>query len=74
MKTNSRPGTTDVNVRIMKNDSTMANTLMRTRELKHYDQCRGIHGAMRERRGAKKATSSARRRHDKRVIISALED
>jgi len=38
------------------------------------DQCRGIHGAMRERRGAKKATSSARRRHDKNIIVQALEE
>lgn len=70
----SRPCFADVNVRVSQNDSTMANTLMRTRDLKRMDQCRGIHGAMKERRGAKKATSAARRRHDKKVIIQSLED
>ena len=70
----SRPGLADVNVRVAKNDATIANTLMRTRDLKGLNQCRGIHGAMRERRRTKKATSLARRRHDKNIIVHALEE
>ena len=64
----------DVNDRVAKNDSTMANTLASSQATKRMDNCCGIHGAMKARRGAKKATSSARRRHDKKVIIQALED
>lgn len=67
-----RPGGINSNDRVESNDATMSNTLMPTQELKRYDQCCGIHGAMRERKGAKKATSAARRRKDKRVIQEAL--
>jgi hypothetical protein len=62
----------DPNKRVQANDASMHNGLMSSEDAKGYDQCRGIHGAMRERRGAKKATSAARRRHDKIVIEEAV--
>lgn len=74
MKLGARPSSVDVNNRVRHNDSSMTNTLMHTRDLKTFDQCCGIHGAMRERRGAKKATSAARRRNDKRIIQLAFDD
>jgi hypothetical protein len=46
-------------------------------ELLRYDHCCGIHGAARERKGIKRGTSAARRRHDKEVIereMAALEE
>jgi hypothetical protein len=64
----------DPKARIKYNDATMSNTLLSTQELKEYDHCCGIHGAMRERRGAKKATSNARRRHSKKLIEKGLQD
>lgn len=70
----TRPWRADVNSRVENNPETMSNTMMRTRDLKGHDQCCGIHGAIRERRGAKKATSAARRRQGKRYIESVLED
>lgn len=69
----ARPRLADVKGRVAKNDGTMANTLMSTKDLKAYDHTCGIHGAARERRGAKKATSAARRRHEK-TLIKKLED
>jgi hypothetical protein len=42
------------NKRVQVNDASMHNGLMSTQDTKAYDQCCGIHGAMRERRGAKK--------------------
>ena len=42
--------------------------------LVHYDHCCGIHGAMRERRGIKKGTSAARRRHAKTLIQRELTE
>jgi len=64
----------DVNARVRLNDSSMDNGLMSTEDSKAFDHCCGIHGAMRERRSAKRATSAARRRHDKVVIQQALEE
>lgn len=60
--------------RILHNDATMDGPLPSTQILKYYDHCRGIHGAARERKGTKRGTSAARRRHDKIVIAQALEE
>lgn len=51
----------------------MANTLMHTDDLKGYDHCHGIHGAAKERKGCKKATSAARRRNDKEIIKGEID-
>ena len=74
MKIKQRPRDINPNERMESNDATMSNTLMSTQELKGWDQCCGIHGAARERKGAKKATSAARRRRDRRVIQDALSE
>lgn len=74
MQRKSRGVYADPKGRVRANDASMHNGLMSTQDLKSYDQCCGIHGAMRERRGAKKATSAARRRNDKLVIEKALEE
>lgn len=62
------------NHRVRVNDASMHNGLMSSESRKRDDRCCGIHGAMRERKGAKKATSAARRRHDKEVINKELEE
>ena len=54
--------------------SSMANSLPSSQATKRMDNCCGIHGAAKARKGAKKATSAARRRNDKRIIKTALED
>ena len=54
--------------RVEKNSATMANTLPSSEFMKGYDQCCGIHGAARARRGIKKATSAARHRVCKKII------
>lgn len=54
--------------RVKKNSSRMSNTLPSSESIRHYDWCRGIHGAARNRRGIKRGTSAARRRNDKEVI------
>ena len=64
----------DPNNRVLINDASMHNGLMSTEDTKDYDQCCGIHGAMRERRGAKRATSAARRRRDKVIVQQGMED
>lgn len=72
MKTHGRSA--KPNERVIRNDRSMHNGLASSEDTKRYDHCCGIHGAMRERRGAKKATSAARRRNDKRIIQAALEE
>lgn len=70
-----RPATTDVNERVALNDASMANHLMTTEYLKgRHDMTCGIHGAAKERKGAKKATSAARRRHEKTLIKKLAEE
>ena len=54
--------------------NSMVNTLPSVQATKRMDNCCGIHGAMKKRRGAKKATSAARRRNDKILIKNALTD
>lgn len=54
--------------RVKNNDATMANTLPSAESVRHHDWCRGIHGAAKARRGIKRGTSAARRRHDQQVI------
>ena len=60
--------------RVLHNPGTMANTLPSTQELKGFDHCCGIHGAMRERRGIKHGTSAARRRVDKLILAQELQE
>jgi hypothetical protein len=60
--------------RVEHNDATMANGLLSSESVKGHDHCRGIHGAARARRGAKKATSAARRRHDKNIIKTETDE
>ena len=59
--------------RVLRNDRSMHNNLASTERVKHWDWVRGIHGAARARKGAKRATSAFRRRNDKRVIQEQLE-
>jgi hypothetical protein len=56
------------------NDATMANGLPSAESERHWDNCCGIHGAMRRRKGIKHGTVCARRRHDKEVIQAALSE
>jgi hypothetical protein len=56
------------------NDASMSGHLPSTQEMKAYDHCCGIHGAARERKGIKKGTASARRRHDKAVIRDSQDE
>lgn len=60
------------NNRVRANDASMHNGLMSSKDAAGYDQTCGIHGAAQERKGAKKATSAARRRHDKEIINEEL--
>lgn len=60
--------------RVVKNPSTMSNTQLSAKELSSYDQCRGIHGAARQRKGVKKGTNSARRRLDKKIIDVSMDE
>lgn len=60
--------------RVEHNDASMANDMDSSKSLRHFDACCGIHGHMRARRGAKRGTSAARRRHEKRIIKTALEE
>ncbi len=61
--------------RVMINDASMCNALMSSEDVaRELDCCCGIHGAMRERRGAKKATSAARRRYEKEIIERELKE
>lgn len=59
--------------RIVKNGATMANTLPSSESEKRRDNCCGIHGAARKRRGIKRGTSAARRRHEKDLIAQEYE-
>ncbi len=54
--------------RVVRNDASMGNMLPSAKHGQHHDYCCGIHGAARERKGIKRGTSAARRRHDKLVI------
>ena len=65
-----------VNSRVEHNDATMANTLESSKELTRqgWDACCGIHGHARARKGIKRGTSAARRRHDKNVIEQNPEE
>lgn len=63
-----------VKQKVRHNDRTMANTLPSTESLRHWDNCCGIHGAARRRKGEKHGTVCARRRHDKEVIQQELEE
>ncbi len=60
--------------RVMVNDRSMHNGLESSERMKGWDHCCGIHGAARTRRGAKKATSAARRRFDKELIRAAMDE
>lgn len=60
--------------RVAKNAATMANTLPSTQSMRHFDNCCGIHGAARRRKGEKRGTSAARRRFDKEVIKEVCEE
>jgi len=74
MKNKTRGSEVNIQLRANRKPASMCNCLMSSQDAKSYDQCCGIHGAMRERRGAKKATSAARRRNDKIVIRQSLEE
>jgi len=74
LRTKARGAAADVNGRVRRNDASMHNGLLSTAFMKGWDQCCGIHGAARERRGAKKATSAARRRHEKALIRKMLDE
>ena len=63
-----------VNVKDRAQISSMANGLASSQATKRMDNCCGIHGAARKRIGAKKATSAARRRHDKKIIDRTMLD
>jgi hypothetical protein len=57
----------EVRGRVRKNPATMTNSLPSSKEMAGYDQCCGIHGAARARKGAKHAASVERRHIDKRL-------
>ena len=60
---------------VQKNPGTMANTLPSAQEQKsRHDQCCGIHGAARERKGLKHAKVTARRRVDKELVEEGLKE
>lgn len=50
----------------------MTNKIPSSQEMKHYDNCCGIHGAARLRKGMKHATVTERRRHEKDIINEQL--
>ncbi len=54
--------------KVQHNPATMANTLPSTQSMRHWDNCCGIHGAARRRKGIKRGTSAARRRFDKQIV------
>lgn len=56
------------------NENSMANTLPSSESTKRDDQCCGIHGAARRRKGAKHGAICALRRHSKKVIQEGLEE
>lgn len=58
----------------IKNDRTMFNGLPSTEELKTFDQCCGIHGAARQRKGIKHVRVTLRRRCDKQIIKQEMEE
>lgn len=60
--------------KVKNNDSRMGNSLPKTIELNMYDHCCGIHGAARERKGIKKGTNAARRRYEKEIIRSYIDE
>lgn len=70
MKQKVRGGAAKPMERVLRNDASMSNSLESSSAVKREDQCCGIHGAIRERRGAKRATSAARRRYEKKLIQS----
>lgn len=59
---------------LLKNDRSMSNSLPSSQEMKTFDQCCGIHGAMRWRKGEKHALVTARRRHGKEVVKEGMEE
>lgn len=69
-----RPAAVNPNRCVERNDRSMSNGLLSAKDAAMFDQCRGIHGASRERKGAKRATSAARRRRDRRVIEAARDE
>ena len=60
--------------RVEVNDASMESSMMSTDWMKGADWCRGIHGAARARRGTKRGTSAARRRHEKKIIAEMVEE
>lgn len=60
---------------IKNNDASMTNSLPSAEEIARcQDMTNGIHGAAKIRKGIKKATSAARRRNDKEIIKSEMND
>jgi hypothetical protein len=53
-------------------NSMSGDTLFSAQEMKIYDHCCGIHGAARERKGAKHGASTYRRRLDKELVTEEL--
>lgn len=60
--------------KVKRNDKSMGNGLPSAQERKTYDQCCGIHGAARERKGIKRGTNAARRRYEKDLINWELDN
>jgi hypothetical protein len=53
--------------------TSMSNGLLSSEAMRHYDNCRGIHGAAKARSGVKKATVHLSRRLGKRVVRDEKE-
>lgn len=68
-----RPYSINVHLCITRNDRAMGGRLETAEWMKHLDWCHGIHGAAKWRKGIKKATSAARRRLEKKLIIKEME-
>lgn len=54
--------------KVQYNAATMSNSLPSTESERHMDNCCGIHGAARRRKGIKRGTVAARRRLDKQIV------
>ena len=63
-----------VYVKARASETSMANSLPSSQSTKRMDNCRGIHGSAKKRKGAKHATVTARRRIEKELIKDQLED
>lgn len=59
---------------VERNAGSMSGKLASTRQMMIYDNCCGIHGAARDRRGMKRGKSAARRRNDLAVIREAVAE